>query len=109
MKDFLEHYHSAAYHLWAQEGRVSGQTFAAFKSGFADTAATFVRVTGPARTEGAAGTVYAAVPVEVRARLKGGQLQHFAGEYILRRNNTGTGDPASWLWHIDRAALRPVR
>lgn len=98
--------YAAAYALWSGSGQASGKTLAQFGAGFANTASTFVRVTGPVRLEGAAGSVYAIVPVEVRAQLKSGERQRFSGSYVLRRNNTGTGSAESQRWHIYKGFLQ---
>ncbi|GHG10981.1 hypothetical protein GCM10017783_24240 [Deinococcus piscis] len=97
----------AAYALWSEGGQASGQTFVAFKAGFAQTRSTYVWVTGLAQIEGAAGSLYATVPVRVKAQLNDGRWQSFAGSYVLRKNNTGTGDPQTWNWHLYRGMLRP--
>ncbi|ADY26954.1 hypothetical protein Deipr_1822 [Deinococcus proteolyticus MRP] len=96
----------AAYALWSGGGQASGQSFAAFKAGFACTRSTHVKLAGPVRLEGAAGSLYAEVPVQVRAQLNSGRLQMFTGHYVLHKNNTGTGDPDSWNWHLYRADLQ---
>ncbi|MBZ9752272.1 hypothetical protein K7W42_15575 [Deinococcus sp. HMF7604] len=95
--------YAAAYALWDRNGQNSGKSYAAFKNGFAQTYATYVAITGPVRVEGAAGSLYATVPVKVTAQLKTGQQQAFSGTYVVRKNNTGAGVQ---MWRIDRAALR---
>ncbi|MVN89127.1 hypothetical protein GO986_20515 [Deinococcus sp. HMF7620] len=97
--------YAAAYALWDRQGQNSGKSYAAFKNGFAQTYATYVAITGPVRIEGAAGSLYATVPVKVTAQLKNGQQQSFCGNYVVRKNNTG-GSAASQVWRIDRATLR---
>lgn len=99
---------SAAWDLWAHDGKASGQSLSAFSEGFAETRSSDVAVTGPVRTEGAAGSLYATVPVEVSATMKDGAHQDFTGHYVLRRVNDVPGASAEQLrWHIFKASLRP--
>ncbi|MBN9506596.1 MAG: hypothetical protein J0I69_11270 [Altererythrobacter sp.] len=98
-----------AYRLWAREGEASGQSYAAFREGFASTRRSEVRVSGPVQSEGAAGSIYATVPVEVNAVLKDGTRQHFTGQYVLRRVNDVPGATEAQLhWHIESASLQPA-
>jgi len=98
-----------AYRLWAREGEASGQSYAAFRQGFASTRRSEVRVSGPVQSEGAAGSIYATVPVEVNAVLKDGTRQHFTGQYVLRRVNDVPGATEEQLnWHIESASLQPA-
>lgn len=100
----------AAYALWSRGGQASGQSYAAFRAGFAQTRRTRVRTSAPVDKEGAAGSSFITVPVDVRAVLTGGRQQHFQGSYVLRRVNDVDGATAEQLtWHIDSARLRVVR
>lgn len=95
-----------AYRLWNHDGEASGQSFAQFRQGFAATRSTRVTISGPVESEGAAGSIYATVPVEVEAVLKDGRRQRFAGEYVLRRVNDVPGATEEQLnWHIESASL----
>lgn len=114
----VEHYYAAldrraygdAYALWSAGGKASGQTPAAFAAGFAQTASTRVRTGAPSRAEGAAGSLFIEVPVEVEATLADGTSQRFAGRYTLRRVNDVPGASAEQLrWRIAGASLAPVR
>lgn len=97
----------AAYGLWSDAGRASGKNFGDFVRGFARTAHTKVYVGAPGRDEGAAGTTYITVPVEVRAILKNGGRQRFTGRYTLRRSNNVPGSTwAQRQWRIASATLR---
>jgi hypothetical protein len=98
-----------AYRLWGREGQASGQSYARFRQGFAATRSTEVRITGPIESEGAAGSIYATVPVEVNASLKDGTRQRFTGQYVLRRVNDVPGASEEQLnWHIESASLKPA-
>jgi hypothetical protein len=101
--------YAAAYGLWTQDGAASGQSFHAFARGFAETGHSTVEITGPVTSEGAAGSIYATVPVRVHATTRDGADQHFAGTYVLRRVNDVPGaKPAQLRWHIHSARLEPV-
>ncbi|HJQ11046.1 MAG TPA: hypothetical protein VJ840_08445 [Gemmatimonadaceae bacterium] len=95
-----------AYALWSQSGRASGKSEADFAAGFAET--TSVRVTegDSARVEGAAGSQYATIPVEVDATLRDGKHQHFVGTYTLRRAMVDGATPEQRQWRIYSAKLQ---
>ena len=60
-------------------------------------------------SEGAAGSIYATIPVTVDAQLDDGKQQRFTGQYVVRRVNDVPGASADQLrWHIDSATLKPV-
>ncbi|MBN3537123.1 hypothetical protein [Sphingomonas pseudosanguinis] len=102
------HDYATAWQQWGPDGR-PGQRFADFQKGFADTRATRVTIgrTGP--SEGAAGSVYATIPVTVDAQLDNGRQQRFTGQYVVRRVNDVDGSSAEQRrWHIDSATLKPV-
>lgn len=98
-----------AYAQWGNRGRASGKSYAGFARGFANTAGSCVALGRAGRVEGAAGSLYVTLPVDVRARLRDGRRQHFRGTYTLRRVNGVPGaSPASLRWHIASAQLRAV-
>jgi len=99
-----------AYAQWGNGGRASGKSYAAFARGFAATAHSRVTVGNPGLPDGAAGSLYVEVPVDIHATLKTGRRQHFRGTYVIRRVNDVPGaSPAQRRWHIDSARLRAVR
>lgn len=98
----------AAYDLWADEGAASGLSFDDFARGYSETASMEI-FTGPTEAEGAAGSLFATVPVRVEAELSDGTAQRFAGSYQLRRINDVPGSSAeARRWHIVSADLREV-
>ena len=100
------HDYPTAYALWRDGGAASGQTADEFAHGFAETAHTAVEFTGPPVIEGAAGSIYATIPVRVRATTTAGVEQRFAGTYELRRVNDVPGaTPEQLRWHIAGAKL----
>ncbi|HET9982318.1 MAG TPA: hypothetical protein VFQ38_01970 [Longimicrobiales bacterium] len=97
--------YAAAYGLWGDGGRASGQTLEAFRRGYARTAAVEVTPGEPGRIEGAAGSRYVRLPVEVRARTSDGARQCFRGAYTLRRTVVDGAPPEERRWHIYTAEL----
>jgi hypothetical protein len=99
-----------AYAAWGQGGASSGRTFAQFQDGFAFTTHTRVEITGPVVIEGAAGSLFATVPVHVYATTDGNRPQEFTGTYVVRRVNDVPGATAGQLaWHLHDADLKQVR
>lgn len=93
-----------AFRLW--HGRYS---FAEMKAGYANTAHVRVTAIPPFRIEGAAGSSYCTVPVEVASVEKDGRRQRFRGSFTLRRVNDVDGATAAQRhWHIESARLKQV-
>ena len=105
-----EHDYEAAYSAWGDGGAASGQTFDEFKDGFAQSERIVMEIIGPIETEGAAGSIYASVPVVVRADSKDGTRRNYNGRYVVKRVNDVPGaTPEQLRWHIDSADLRELR
>ena len=100
--------YAVAWRQWGEDGR-PGQSYAAFKAGFARTRAVTATIGALGAGEGAAGSVYQPVPVTVEATLADGTRQRFRGDYVLRRVNGVDGASAAQLrWRIDSAQLKEV-
>ncbi|MBN6149019.1 hypothetical protein JR065_01600 [Xanthomonas sp. AmX2] len=100
--------YETAWRQWGEHGR-PGQTFAAFKAGFARTRSTQVTLGTPGPGDAGTGSLYQPVPVTVEATLDDGARQRFQGTYTLRRVNGVDGASAEQLrWHIGSAQLREV-
>lgn len=95
-----------AYRLWSQSGKASGKSENEFAAGFAQTQAVSVTVSDSVRTEGAAGSQFATVPVTIDATLRNGTHQHFAGTYTLRRSMVDGATPEQRAWRIYSADLK---
>jgi hypothetical protein len=95
----------AAYGLWSDDGKASGQTLDAFASGFANTAEVGATVSDNVTIEGAAGSQYATVPVVVHAVTRNGEKQLFTGTYTLRRAMVDGATPEQRRWRIYSAAI----
>jgi len=98
-----------AYSAWEREGAASGQSFDAFQRGFYSTATVSVHLGEPGRIEGAAGSRYVDIPVDITARKTGGGVQRFRGTYTLRRAVVTGASPEQRMWHIYSAHIRAVK
>jgi hypothetical protein len=95
-----------AYRMWGDSGRLSGQTYAAFAAGFLRTS--FVRATvgaaGP--IEGAAGSRYVTIPVQIEAQSVDSSIVRYTGTYVLRRVVVDGATAEQRAWHINSADMR---
>ena len=94
-----------AYLLWGDSGRSSDQTFEEFRAGFRNTAAVDVRIGEPGRIEGAAGSLFIEIPVQIEAEQVSAGVQRFAGSYTLRRAVVEGASEAQMRWHIFAADI----
>ena len=101
--DFLR-----AYRMWQVSGQTGGRSFAQFEAGFDSTESVDARVGAAGRVEGAAGSRFVTVPVDISARLRNGTQQHFAGTYTLRRVEVPGASPAQQKWHLYAASIRQL-
>lgn len=83
-----------AYGFWESPP----SSFEKFVAGFAGTDKALLMVEPPARTEGAAGSLYVRIPAIIVFTTRGGNERVFAGCYEMRRSNVRDGD-----WRIYRA------
>lgn len=94
-----------AYTYWSDEGNATGQSFAEYVAGFANTASTSA-IFGEPQLQGAAGSAYATVPAVIISTQKDGSRQAFCGRYSLRRRDAS---PFVLLgWSIDKADVNTV-
>jgi hypothetical protein len=101
--------YATAYAKWGDHGKSSGQTLQAFQAGFAATRSSRLTVKQLGEIEGAAGSSYITIEVDVRAELKDGTRQHFGGSYALRHVNHVEGSTDEQRrWHVYSAALKPL-
>jgi hypothetical protein len=102
--DFLR-----AYRMWESSGQRNVRSFAQFEAGFEATESVDAKTGAPGRVEGAAGSRYVTVPVEIDSRLRDGTPQKFTGTYTLRRVVVPGATPAQRRWHLYSANIRQVR
>ncbi len=97
-----------AYDLWSDSGKASGMSREAFVESFAKYDEIHSLVGGPAEMEGAAGSSYVTVPLQLYGRLKAGGTFNMVGPVTLRRVNDVPGaTPAQLEWHIAQSDLKP--
>jgi hypothetical protein len=84
-----------AYTYWEDLGKASNQSFAHFEQGYADTNHVVVSLGRP-QVEGAAGSLYASVPVDIVATNNNQTKQTFSGTYVLRRSDIPPFDKLGW-------------
>jgi hypothetical protein len=97
-----------AWRLWSDGGRASGMSAAEFAASFDKYAEYHAQIGAPGRIEGAAGSLYVEVPVQVYGRLKRGGEFNMLGAVRLRRVNHVPGATAEQLqWRIATSGVRP--
>jgi hypothetical protein len=84
--------------------------FAQFSAGYSNTLVVTIALVPNIDIDGAAGSLYAAMPVVLKASTRNPQnTVTYAGCYVLRRANDGVSpDPEATLWRIYSARLQEV-
>jgi membrane-bound inhibitor of C-type lysozyme len=100
--------YAAARALWGNEGTDSKLSPAAFATSFARYKEYHANIGGPGEIEGAAGSRYVSVPVQVYARLKDGRPDYQTGEIVLRRTEVDGATAERRKWHIYSIDLKPA-
>lgn len=90
-----QHEFAHAYTLWNNSGAASNQGFAQFQQGYANTAGVAIAM-GTPQVQGAAGSLYAGVPVVIVARQQDQTQQTFCGVYTARRLNVPPFNQLGW-------------
>ena len=100
----------AAYAHWNNGGAASGKSLADFTQGFAQTSSTSATITNVGELDGAAGSIFIPISVDIQSTLSNGTRQHFSGTYTLRRVNDVPGSTAEQReWHIQSANIVAVK
>ena len=107
-KAINEHRYRDAYAHWERGGLASGKGFDEFRKGFEETERVEVTVGATGRIEGAAGSRYIEVPVQIAAWARGGDRQEYSGLYTLRLSVVDGATPEQRSWHIYSASVRPL-
>ncbi|MDK1377474.1 MULTISPECIES: hypothetical protein [unclassified Sinorhizobium] len=97
--------YARAYSYFADTQPVGG--FGDFSRGYANTVSVEVRV-GKVTTEGAAGSVYAAIPVAVKSVEQPEKIRLFAGCYVARIISPALQAPPFTPYQIEAARLKEV-
>lgn len=93
-----------AYTDWQNPAHDTGQSFAQFYQGFADTSQVEVELGRP-QSDAGAGNLYATVPIVINATNSDGTQQSFCGSYQLHRANI---EPWNALgWRLEKAQIAP--
>lgn len=95
--------YGSAYTYWGSLGQDSKQTFAQFAAGFSDTQSVAIDV-GQPQSEGAAGSIYADVPMVLVSTHDDGSTTTFCGTYTTRRTNVPPFE--QFGWRIVTASLK---
>jgi hypothetical protein len=98
-----------AYRMWQVSGQAGGRSYAQFEAGFDSTESVDAKLGAVSREEGAAGSRFVTVPVDISSRLLNGTTQRFAGTYTLRRVEVPGASAAQRRWHLYAANMRQVR
>lgn len=100
---------AAAHALWSNGGKSSGVSADAFAKSWDKYANIHPLVGGPGKPEGAAGSSYVTVPLQLYGTLKdGGKRYNLIGPVTLRRVNNVPGATAEQKsWRIEKADLQP--
>ncbi|HEY6916268.1 MAG TPA: hypothetical protein VI381_01360 [Allosphingosinicella sp.] len=97
-----------AWRLWSEGGEASGMGAEAFTASFAEYAEYHANIGAPGRIEGAAGSLYVTVPVQLYGRLKSGEPFNRKGAVTLRRVNDVPGSTGEQRrWHIASTDVEP--
>ena len=96
--------------LWDRGGDASGMSATQFIAAFARYADIDALVGAPSRPEGAAGSSYVTVPLQLYGTLAAtGKRFNLIGPVTLRRVNDVDGAPPEQCrWHISDSALKPT-
>ncbi len=104
-----QHEYAKAWALWSQGSPARAASGEAFTASFGAYLQYNAHVGSPGAIEGAAGSLFIEVPIQVYGRLKTGQELHQLGKATLRRSNDVPGaTPEQRLWRIDRIELTTV-
>jgi membrane-bound inhibitor of C-type lysozyme len=96
-----------AWRLWSEGSPDRAADAAAFARQFDRYADYHAQIGAPGAIEGAAGSLYVAVPVVIYGRLKSGAEVHQSGQATLRRVNDVPGStPEQRRWRIHRIELK---
>ncbi|MET1161853.1 MAG: hypothetical protein ABWY48_04870 [Pseudoxanthomonas sp.] len=98
--------YAKAYALWSDKGAASGQTFEHFSGGYANTRSVQAVVGEPTDEEGAAGSRYIQVPVQLAALQRDGSERRYSGRFTLRAVMADGASDEQRRWHLASAELQ---
>jgi hypothetical protein len=100
--------YAKAYALWSDDGAASGQTFQHFSGGYANTKFVRAVVGEPVDEEGAAGSRYIQVPVELSALQRDGSERRYRGRFTLRAVVADGASQEQRRWHLASAEMQRI-
>lgn len=100
--------YAKAYALWSDNGAASGQTFEHFSGGYANTRSVRAVVGEPMGEEGAAGSRYIQVPVQLDALQRDGSERRYNGRFTLRAVMADGASAEQQRWHLASAEMQRV-
>lgn len=98
--------YAKAYALWSDGGTASGQSYEHFSGGYANTRSVQASVGEPFDEEGAAGSRYIQVPVELKAQQQDGSERAYRGRFTLRAAMADGASEAQRHWHLASAEMQ---
>lgn len=98
--------HAKAYALWSGNGAASGQNLEHFSGGYANTRSVRAVVGEPTDEEGAAGSRYIQVPVQLIALQRDGSERRYRGRFTLRAVVADGANQEQKRWHLASAELQ---
>lgn len=97
-----------AYALWSDNGEASGQSFEHFSGGYANTESVDAAVGEATDEEGAAGSRYINVPVELQSKQYNGTTRSYKGRFTLRAVVADGATEAQRRWHLASAEMQRI-
>lgn len=97
-----------AYDLWSENGTASGQSFEHFSGGYANTESVDATVGDATDEEGAAGSRYINVPVELQSKQYNGTTRSYKGRFTLRAVVADGATEVQRRWHLASAEMQRI-
>lgn len=98
--------YAKAYALWSDNGAASGQSYEHFSGGYANTRLVQANVGEPFDEEGAVGSRYIQVPVELKALQQDGSERAYRGRFTLRAVMADGASEEQRHWHLASAEMQ---
>lgn len=98
--------YAKAYALWSDNGAASGQSYENFSGGYANTLSVKADVGEPRDEEGAAGSRFIQVPVELEAQQRDGSERRYRGRFTLRAVMADGASEQQQRWHLASAEMQ---
>ena len=98
--------YARAYALWSDHGAASGQSYEHFSGGYANTVSVKADVGEPQDEEGAAGSRFIQVPVELKSLQRDGSERTYRGRFTLRAVMADGASEEQRHWHLASAEMQ---